>query len=471
MSTRRLISITTRITLFTGAVAALLCALVVAAFMIAINSFVTGSLIDEITAAGGRVAVELERGELEYPLAQRRSRNVQVVDPRGRVVASTPQMQGKPAMATFTPDGTNLNTSVVCGGAFPADECNIVVAQWAHPAGEKWIVYSSSPTIAPWVDPRLFAAICGGAVILAAAITYIGRRIVIACLKPVTAIRAELDEINATCLDRRVPVPHTDDEIHELADSVNDTLGRLQVAADNVNRTLTRLQTAMEQQRQFTADASHELRTPIAGLRAQLEEARLHPGETDLDTLIARSLSDVDRLQVIITDLLLLARVDCGALDLRERVDLATVVRMEVSRRRDPHRVRIVLAPEEVPVDAVHSQIGRAVTNLLDNAERHARQTVVVEVRSNGDSAELVVDDDGEGIAEADHERIFERFTRLDAARSRDRGGTGLGLAIVRGIAQAHDGTIEVGTSAAGGARFVLRLPLANGRSADHPSR
>jgi signal transduction histidine kinase len=377
-------------------------------------------------------------------------------------------------MATFTPDGTNINDSVVCGGVFPSDECNIVVAQWAHRAGNPWIVYSSSPAIAPWVDPRLAAAIGGGTVMLAAAITYIGRRIVSACLRPVTAIRTELDEINATCLERRVPVPPTDDEIHDLADSINHTLGRLQTAADSVNDTLTRLQTAMKQQRQFTADASHELRTPIAGLRVQLEEARLHPDETDLNDLVARSLSDVDRLQAIITDLLLLARIEYSEPELRERIDLATAVRMEVSRRRDPHKVRLILAPEEVFVDAVNSQIGRVIINLLDNAERHARQAVVVEVRPNGDSAELIVDDDGEGIAEADRERIFERFTRLDAARSRNRGGTGLGLAIVRSIAQAHGGTIEVGTSAAGGARFVFRLPLAtsrnNGRAVSHLS-
>ncbi|WP_440064389.1 ATP-binding protein [Streptosporangium sp. OZ121] len=305
------------------------------------------------------------------------------------------------------------------------------------------VVYSASPTVPPLVDPWLATAVIGGMAVLAGTITYIGHRIVTVSLKPVTAVRTELDEINANSLDRRVPVSPGDDEIHELADSVN--------------RTLARLEGAMERQRQFTADASHELRTPLAGLRAQLEEARLHPGETDLNELLAHSLSDLDRLQSIITDLLLLAKIECSPPQLRERVDLATLVRAEVSRRADPQKVRLVLA-SEVPVDAVHSQIGRAVTNLLDNAERHARETVVVEVRANGDGAEVIVDDDGEGIAETDRGRIFERFARLDAARSRDRGGTGLGLAIARSIAHAHDGTLQVGTSPFGGARFVLRL-------------
>ena len=268
MSTRRLISITTRITLFTGVVAALLCALVATVLMIAINRYATESLTEEIAADGGRVAMQVERGQLAYPLAQRRSRNIQVVDSQGRVVASTPELRGKPAMATFTPDGTNVATSVVCGGVFPPGECDIVVAQWAHRAGGNWIVYCASPAVPPWVDPRLAAVVGGGAVVLAAAITYLGRRIATASLRPVTAIRAELDEINATSLGRRVPVPPSEDEIHELADSVNHTLGRLQ--------------TAVEQQRQFASDASHDLRSPIAAMRAEVEDALLAPQETSV---------------------------------------------------------------------------------------------------------------------------------------------------------------------------------------------
>ncbi|GAA4190221.1 hypothetical protein GCM10022252_28220 [Streptosporangium oxazolinicum] len=452
MSARRGISITTRITLFTGVVAVLLCSLTAAVLMFALNRFVTKSLIEEITAAGGRVAAQMEQGSLEYPLARRQSRKVQVVDVRGQVVASTPQLRGKPRMARFPPEGAMAATSVVCGGVFARGECDIVVAQRAQRGSERWTVYSASPTIPPLVDPRVATVAGSGTMLLAVAITYLGRRIVMASLRPVVAIRAELDEINATSLDRRVPASDSDDEIHDLATSVN--------------RTLTRLETAMERQRQFTADASHELRTPVAGLRAQLEEAQLHPGDTDLGDLLAHSLADLDRLQAIMTDLLLLARLEGGVPKPDERVDLATVVRAEVSRRTDPRKMRLLLAPE-VPVDVVPGQIDRVITNLLDNAERHARKTVVVEVRPNGDNAELIVDDDGEGIAEADRERIFERFTRLDAARSRDRGGTGLGLAIARGIAHAHHGTIEVTASSAGGARFVLRLPLATSSNND----
>ncbi|MEV6984938.1 HAMP domain-containing sensor histidine kinase [Sphaerisporangium sp. NPDC051017] len=212
----------------------------------------------------------------------------------------------------------------------------------------------------------------------------------------------------------------------------------------------------LQQQRQFIADASHELCTPVAGLRAQLEEAQMHPDETDLPTLLASALRDVDRLQAIVTDLLLLARLK-GQVAERETVDLAELVRWQLSARDERHIARLTAAPG-VTVSCVPHQIARLVNALLDNAHRHAADTVWIEVRGNGTSAELIVADDGAGITPTDRERVFEPFARLDSARSRDLGGTGLGLAIARDIAHAHQGTLDVEDSE-GGACFVLRLP------------
>jgi signal transduction histidine kinase len=224
-----------------------------------------------------------------------------------------------------------------------------------------------------------------------------------------------------------------------------------------------RLQGVLDQQRQFVRDASHELRTPIAGLRLRLEEAQLHPAETDLYDLLEHALDDVSRLQEITTGLLLLARPDTGtsAPGTRRTLDLAELVRAQLSTRTDPRTVRPRLEPD-VMVDAVPVQLTRLLTHLLDNAQRHARHTVRVEVGRSGDDARLSVTDDGDGIAEADRERIFQPFTRLDHARSRDHGGAGLGLAIACHIATEHHGTLTVDDPPTGGARFTLRLPTAH---------
>ncbi|WP_248966046.1 sensor histidine kinase [Sphaerisporangium perillae] len=463
-------SITRRITLFTGVVTGLLSALLAVAIMIAIYRFVVGYVTEEIAAAGGRVAVEIERGPITSPLAERQFRNLQVVDPQGRVVASTPQLQGKPVIARFTPDSKNMAISVVCGGVFPPDECDIVVAQWAHRAGERWLVYSSSPAVPPWVDPRLAGLVGGCAVALTAAITYLAHRNVRASLRPVNAIRAELDNINATSSGRRVPVPPTDDEIHEMSASVNHTLCRL----DNA---LHHLQTALEQQRRFYSNASHDLRTPIAAMRAEVEDALLAPQETDVTKLGSAILPSLDRLQTIVQDLLTLERLDSRMSGAYGRIDLAKLVAAELrTRHHMTKEIESALEPDVV-VMGDRLELARLFTSLLDNAERHAATTITIAVRHEpsgrcGDqrlphgAAVLELIDDGPGIDPDKRELVFQRFTRLDAARSRDAGGAGLGLPIARQIAEAAGGTLRIEDSSRG-ARLVLCLPSASSASDD----
>ncbi|GII31915.1 hypothetical protein Pmi06nite_53570 [Planotetraspora mira] len=226
------------------------------------------------------------------------------------------------------------------------------------------------------------------------------------------------------------------------------------------------LKRELEMKRRFASDASHELRTAVAGLRTELEEARLHPDDTDLGHLLARALSDIDRLDTIITDLRILAEMEAGPPMKPERVDLAEVVRAEIARRTDRVDVQLRLNAG-VTVQAVPIRISRLLTNLLDNAQRHARHLVAVRVSRDDDHAVLTVTDDGEGIAEGDRERIFQRFTRLTAARRLDHTGTGLGLAIARDIAHAHIGSLRAEESETGGASFVLRLPLAGPAAPD----
>lgn len=377
---------------------------------------------------------------------------VQVVGPDHRVIASSPRARGLPPLTTLRPSPQDPQKDVqTC--ANPRLGCVRVSAVRVNPDPRSNVVYAGEQVrsvISAGVFDALFAIQVAVLISLAIWATW---KITGRTLRPVETIRAELAATNVNDLSSRVPEPTGDDEIARLARTVNSTLERLENAKG-------RMEQVLAQQRQFASDASHELRTPVAGLRAQLEEARMHPEDTDLNELLDRALSDVDRLQAILTDLLLLAKIGGGTPNAMEDVDLADTARMEVSRRTDRLPVRLRLA-SGVVVKAVDTQIARVLTNLLDNAQRHAKRLVLIQVRRDGEHAELVVADDGDGIAEADRERIFERFTRLDASRCRDRGGTGLGLAIVRDIVRAHGGTIQVGASQAGGARFVVRLPLA----------
>ncbi|GAA4137772.1 HAMP domain-containing sensor histidine kinase [Streptomyces tunisiensis] len=258
-------------------------------------------------------------------------------------------------------------------------------------------------------------------------------------LRPVEGIRREMAAITASeDLRRRVPEPATHDEVARLARTTNATLAALEAS--------------VERQRAFVADASHELRSPIASLRTQLEVAAAHPELLDLDGAV----EDTVRLQNLAADLLLLARLDTGERPAGTRVGLAALAREAAAGREG-----VTVEAEPVEVSGSRGQLSRVLANLLDNAERHARERITVTVRREGGAAVVGVADDGEGVAEADRERIFERFVRLDAARSRDDGGAGLGLAIARDVAVRHGGTLTAGAAPAGGALFELRLPLA----------
>jgi signal transduction histidine kinase len=270
-----------------------------------------------------------------------------------------------------------------------------------------------------------------------AAVTWLVTR---RALRPVEGIRAEMAAITASeDLARRVPVPDTHDEVARLARTTNETLAALE--------------TSVERQRRFVADASHELRSPIASLRTQLEVAAAHPELLDLDGAV----EDTVRLQHLAADLLLLARLDAGERVTDARIELAALV-----RERATGRPGVAVRTDAVEVTGSRGQLERVLDNLLDNARRHARSEVAVTVRRDGDRWAVVeVADDGDGVPAGDRERIFERFVRLDEARARDDGGAGLGLAIARDVAARHGGTLTVRDAPAGGALFELRLPLA----------
>ncbi|WP_435741840.1 sensor histidine kinase [Nocardioides sp. SYSU DS0663] len=265
-------------------------------------------------------------------------------------------------------------------------------------------------------------------------------------LAPVERIRREVELITGDRLDRRVPEPRSRDEVHRLARTMNQML--------------TRLQESRDRQRQFVADASHELRSPLAGIRQTAEVARAHPGALPEGELADAVLEESTRMQRLVEQLLLLARTDDGSQPRERReVDLDDLALAEARRQR---RAGLVVDTAGVAAGRVVGDevaLGQVVRNLLDNAARHARSTVVVAVREAEDAVELVVEDDGPGIPEDDRQRVFERFVRLDEARARDAGGSGLGLAIVRELASAHGGTVRADRGVLGGARVTVRLP------------
>lgn len=226
--------------------------------------------------------------------------------------------------------------------------------------------------------------------------------------------------------------------------------------------TLGRLEESQARQRRFVGDASHELRSPLATIRQHAEVAIAHPERADKAKLAQTVLTEGTRMQRLVEDLLLLARADEGTSPVRRLpVDLDDVVFEVAAGLRQASSLRVdTSAVSAGRVAGDQNQLQRMVQNLADNAARHARGSVgfVLHENSSG-STQLCVEDDGPGVAEADRQRIFERFVRLDGARARDAGGSGLGLAIVAEIVAAHGGTISVGTSPLGGARFEVVLP------------
>lgn len=261
-------------------------------------------------------------------------------------------------------------------------------------------------------------------------------------LRPVGAMSERVNAITTTSLDQRVPVPAGKDEVSNLATVMNGMLDRLQ-RGDH-------------RQRQFAADASHELRSPLSTVRAAAEMIEHNPASARTESLANDIVIEADRMDRLIGDLLHLSRVDEDRANHQfEPIDLGQLV-------ADSAAGADVTTEPGLTVLGSTDQLRRVVENLVANAQRHANERVSVSAipAANG-RVELRVDDDGAGVPTEARERIFERFSRLDAARSRDRGGAGLGLALVKAIVTRHQGEVHVETSPTlGGASFVVRLPL-----------
>ena len=295
------------------------------------------------------------------------------------------------------------------------------------------------------------AALIGAplAVLLVGMSTYF---VVALTLRSVAALRNGAAKITAARLaGQRLPVPSAQDEIHRLAVTLNEMLDRIEQAT--------------ARQRTFVGDAAHELRSPLASLRVQLEVAQRIGPDHDWPELIDDVLVDVGRLDRLVEDLLALARLDetGGASARREPIDLGALVE-SIAGGYDRARVPVEVAgPEPVTVLGDRDGLHRVIVNLVDNAVRYARTAVRVDVRAvDHNTACLTVTDDGPGLPPAERERVFDRFYRAEVSRSRDSGGTGLGLPIVRDLVRAHHGSVELRErpDGAAGLQAVVQLPL-----------
>ena len=402
--------------------------------------------VDEVAEARAEdIAALVADGTVPSTLAVEEDSAAQVVDPSGRVVAASANVRGRPPFAELTPSAEEAVTRTAEDLPGVPGRFRIVALAARGPDGPATVLVATGLDAA---DEALFVlrtSLLAGIpllIALGAALAWItvGR-----ALQPVEAIRAQVADVSGAELHRRVPVPNARDEIARLAVTMNAMLERLE---DSATR-----------QRRFVADASHELQTPLAAARTDLEVALAHPGAAPWEETARALLEGNRQMERLVADLLFVARADEGRAETpRTPVDLHDVVLDEAARLGDPIDTEGV---EPAVVRGRREDLARAARNLLDNAVRHATSAVWVRVKDTDSEATLVVEDDGPGVPPADRERIFERFTRLDDARTRGAGGTGLGLAIVREIVHRHDGSVAVEDRPGGGARFVVRFPSA----------
>jgi signal transduction histidine kinase len=377
------------------------------------------------------------------------SQLVQVVDSSDQVVASSSVRASSRPLSPMRPKpGTTVREQRNALTILRSDDPYLITAVGVTVNGGNGAIIIAS-TVAPQsesietlVTYLLILIPAGGVLVAAGMWILVGRS-----LRPVEAIRSRVASIRSGSLDDRVPVPNSHDEVARLALTMNEMLERLD--------------TGQRMQRAFVSDASHELRSPLATLSASLDVVGDAPTPERWTEVRDVMSSEVDRMTRLVDDLLLLAKADDHGLAVkREQVDLDDVVDVEVRRLRARGAVEVTASISAARVRGDRSRLAQVVRNIVENAAVAAQGHVRVRVFADGTDAVVTVEDDGNGIPEAQRSRVFERFVRLDDSRSRDRGGSGLGLAIVHEIVAAHGGTVEISDSSLGGACFDVRLPM-----------
>lgn len=400
----------------------------------------------DVTAAISREPMSTVQTDLQDNT--RVSQLIQVIGPNDAIVASSSERARTKTLSSLRPpDGTTTSVRANAIKFLDTGVPYLITARGVDTGGAEYTVIIGTTLGAQSESlERLNSYLIGFvplAIILVAAGTWflLGR-----ALRPIEQIRARAARIGSQHLAERLPVPPTQDEVARLAVTMNEMLERLE--------------SGQKVQRAFVADASHELRGPLATLDASLEIAATDPSGKAWNDLHGVMTVEVARMERLVDDLLLLAKADDQGLRLRrEDVDLDDILASEVRRLRTSDRVIVIgrITPVRVVGDEI--RLGQMVRNLVENAAVAAHTSVRLSVTAGEDGAEITIEDDGDGIPAPDRGRVFERFVRLDASRSRNSGGSGLGLAIVREIVRGHGGDVTVVDSELGGAKFEVRLP------------
>jgi signal transduction histidine kinase len=373
---------------------------------------------------------------------------IQLIAPDGKVVKRSGAAPATP-LIPITEFNFNLRRGMP-DDAVPNDDMR-VSGQRVNTASGEYTVLVGGGSEAVEATARIVALVlAGGAPIIIGVAATASYRLVRRSLQSMDAIRSRVAEISTSDLAERVPVPTRRDEISALAVTMNEMLARLEAGH--------------RAQRRFLSDASHELRSPLSTIISGLEVAEAHPQLFDAELAIDTLLPEAHRMQALIEDLFLLARVDEQSLVMRkEQVPLGELAEVEAARvRRGGCTIHTAISPVRLIGDP--AAVSRVIRNLVDNAVRHAKSRVDIHVGSRDSNVILTVSDDGPGIAPADRARVFERFVRLDSDRARSGGGTGLGLAIVAEVVAAHGGTVNIDDRCGGGTTIIVTLPQQTNR-------
>ncbi len=384
-----------------------------------------------------------------------------VYDTDGHIVGEPPV-----GMPTFLDLRTGFQNVRIQGRPFRAYARDVSVTT----PGEAGFTEARYVAVLPLADVHdtlnrlvLIEVLVGIAALAAAVLA--GYALVRVGLQPLTDIEQTAGSIAAGDLSQRIADENPETEVGRLGRSLNVMLGQIEESFAEREASERRL-------RQFVADASHELQTPLTSVRGYAELFRRGAADRpeDLATAMRRIEAEAERMGVLVDDLLLLARLDQGRPLDDAPVDLVQLVRDQAGDLRvvAPDHPVTVTAPDAVRVRGDEVRLRQVVTNLLTNARTHTPPgtRVEVSVRRDGQDAVIVVSDDGPGIAAEHRERLFERFFRADPSRARASGGSGLGLSIVAAIAEAHGGSVSVGSPEGGGTAFMVRIPV-GGAGAD----